>query len=294
MIFIRGRCHTCTFRGEPVRRLHVLTAVLAFFVLMAGTALAETYVEGYLGNNFTVTAPNPLELSINPAYRGPTKTVLEYPRAASSAITGGFKIGTWFSNTGWPHVDYPDWMKYLGFYLDLNYQQFYFLRSVGSRRMDITPSPGYLHYQHYKLLGNGNIYNMGFMFAFRYGFRPTKNVPFGKIQPYAAVGPALFITGIAPSLMFQPNDQYTLFPIYFKMPRTFSTAYQSILSLGLETELGVRFMITKFLSLDTSFKYRYTRPSATYDLFIDGFKHELTFAPQLNLFSVEAGVAYHF
>jgi hypothetical protein len=267
-------------------------AAVALIALATGMAQAETYVEGYLGNNFTVTAPNPIDLSFNPAFRGPTKTSLEYPRAVSSALVGGLKLGTWFSNTGFPHVNYPDWMKYFGCYLDFSINRFYFLSGMGSRRMDITPSPGYQHYQLYKLLGSGNIYTVGFMFSARYGFNPTKNVPFGKTQPYVSVGPAIFITGIAPTLMFQPNNNFELVPV--ESTRDVSTSYKSIVSLGLETELGARFMITKFFSLDTSFKYRYSRPSTTYDLAIDGFVHKLHFAPQLNLFSVQMGAAYHF
>jgi len=277
-----------------VKRLTVFLLALVLLTCLAPLAAAETYIEGYLGNNFTVIAPNPVDLSANPAYRGPTKLGLEYPRSMSTALTGGLKIGTWFSREGFPHVDYPDWMKYLGFYLDLNYHEFFFLQGAGSRRMDITPSPGFLHFQNYKLLGNGNIMTLGFMFAFRYGFNPTEKVPFGKIQPYVAVGPAIMITGIGPSLMFQPSDQYMFFTVFNKIPRTFTGSYQSLVSLGLETELGVRFMITRFLSIDTSAKYRYSRPSTNYDLSIDGFTHHLHFAPQFNLFSIQAGVAYHF
>ena len=268
--------------------------VIALIAFAAGTARAETYIEGYLGSNFSISSPNPIELDVNPLYRGPTKTVLEYPRTFSTALIGGLKLGTWFSREGFPHINYPDWMKYLGFNLDFSYNQFYFLEGIGSRRMTIIPSPGRTHYQHYKFYGNGGIYSLGFMFAGRYGFFPTEKVPFGKLQPYVAAGPAIFITGMGPNLMFQPNGHYELFPTYYGIPRRFSTSYQSTVNLGLETELGVRFMITRFLSIDSSVKYRYVRPSSTYEFSIDGFTHKLTFAPQLNLFSIQAGVAYHF
>lgn len=85
---------------------------------------AETYVEAYLGANFTVTSPNPLELNINPGYKGPVQTDLEFPRTLSSSLIHGAKLGTWFSKEGIPKIDYPDWMKYVGFYFDFNFHGF--------------------------------------------------------------------------------------------------------------------------------------------------------------------------
>jgi hypothetical protein len=117
----------------------VLAMALTFIALAAGTAFAETYVEGYIGNNFPVTSPNPIEFNVNPLYRQ-VKTYPEYPRILSTSLIGGAKLGTWFSKQGFPSFQYPDWMKYLGFYLDLNFQGMYFFRGVGSRRMYLTPS----------------------------------------------------------------------------------------------------------------------------------------------------------
>lgn len=267
---------------------------LALLVFTVGTAAAETYIEGYIGNNFTVTAPNPIEIDANPLYRGPTKLGLEYPRTVASNLTGGLKLGTWFSHDGFPHVDYPDWMKYTGFYLDFNYHDFYYLSGIGSRRMQITPSPGPEHFQNYKMLGNGNIFSVGFMFALRYGFHPTEKVPFGKLQPYLAVGPAIMVTTLGPTMEFQPNGNYEYFVAPYGNLNIVKGSSQSIVSLALETEMGLRYMLTKFLSIDTSVKYRYSNPSTTYDLNINGFTHQLHYSPQLNLFSIQAGVAYHF
>lgn len=276
-----------------MKSLRIIIAALVLLAPASGMAPAETYVEGYIGSNFTVTAPNPLELDVNPAYRGPTKVRLEYPTTVSSAVIGGAKLGTWFSKQGFPGFDYPDWMKYLGCYLDFNIHGLDYYREIGSRRMDITPSPPFLHFQHYKFLGHGNLITLGFMFAFRYGFFPREKVPFGKFQPYVAVGPALLITSYEPTLMFQPNNNYELFPVY-NIPREFTSSTRTHVSLGLATELGLRYMLTRFLSVETSCKYRYARPSLAYDLEIDGFTHHFRFAPQFNLFSIQVGVAYHF
>lgn len=277
-----------------MKKISLLLSAMALLALTSGTALPETYVEGYIGNNFSVTSPNPAEISVNPLYRGPTKAVMEYPRVLSSAIIGGGKLGIWFSREGFPHYQFPDWMKYLGFYLDCSVHGLDYYPGIGSRRMDVTPSPGPLHFQHYKLLGNGTITTIGFMVAGRYGFFPTEKVPFGKLQPYVAVGPAILLTTMAPKLMFQPNNFFELFPTSHQVPRYAQTSSQTSVTLALETELGVRFMITRFLSVETSVKYRYANPSATYDFSLFGYTHQVTYAPELNLFSLQAGVAYHF
>jgi hypothetical protein len=286
-------------KGGSVKRTTILVAALALLALAAATAQAETYVEGYIGNNFTVTGPNPVDLSVNPAFRGPTKATLEYPRNMSSAVIGGGKLGTWFSKEGFPHFDYPNWMKYLGVYLDFSYHTMNYQPSIGSRRMDIETAGFPPFFQHYKLLGTANITTIAFMFAFRYGFFPVEKVPFGKLQPYVAVGPGILISGFAPTFMVQPPISYQFFPLPTGNPFFATTSYKSTATLALVTELGVRWMITRpnrprFFSLDTSVKYRYARPSTTYDINIAGFTHELTYAPQLNLFSIQMGVAYHF
>ncbi len=282
--------------GKPLKRLGVLMAAMALLALLAGTALAETYVEGYIGNNFTVSSPNPLALDINSAYRGPANASLEYPRNLSSNVIGGGKLGIWFSKQGFPDFDYPDWMKYFGFYLDFNYHGIDLLPGIGSRRLNITPS-AFPYYQNYKFYGNGSISTIGFMFAARYGFHPTEKVPFGKWQPYVAMGPAIMITTFKPTFMLQPAlaRLNAFFPIdTYDIPVKAYDSSKTVVSLGLETELGIRYMITRFLSTELSFKYRYTRPSLTYDTTLFGATHQLTFAPQFNLFSIQMGVAYHF
>lgn len=279
---------------DPMKRPMVLVMALALIALASGMAPAETYVEGYLGSNFTVTSPNPLEFNVNPAYRGPTTANLEFPRHLSAEFLAGIKIGTWFVKEGFPGFDYPDWMKYFGFYVDVSYHRMHIKDDVGSRRLSFYPSLS-PHYQPYMFYGKGDITTVAFMVAFRYGFNKTEKVPFGRIQPYVAVGPAIFINGFSPTLRFQPGSgepRVELIPANF--PTTPTGSFKSSVSVALAAETGVRWMITRFLSLDTSVKYRYARPSSTYDIFVNGFTHELRFAPQFNLFSIQTGVAYHF
>ena len=62
-----------------MKKITVLILALAFLFLTTWMALAETYVEGFIGNNFTVTSPNPIGFNVNPAYK-PIQTFPEYPR----------------------------------------------------------------------------------------------------------------------------------------------------------------------------------------------------------------------
>jgi hypothetical protein len=277
-----------------VRHITALILVLALLFLTLGKTSAETYVEGFIGNNFSVTSPDPIEFNVNPNYKA-IKTFPEYPRSVSSKILFGGKLGTWFSKDGFPHFDYPDWMKYLGFYLDFTANGLDYAREVGSRRMYVSPvnvPPSPFPFQHYKFLGKGNVMTIGFMFACRYGFLPTEKVPFGKFQPYLALGPAICITTLRPTLMFQPISEL-VFPA-IETYQEFRGPRRSSVSIGLATELGLRFMITRFLSVDTSVKYRYTSTSISYDIKAEGFAHQLRYSPQLNMFSIQTGVAYHF
>lgn len=183
----------------------------------------------------------------------------------------------------------------MGFYLDLNHHTLDYLPGVGSRRMYVSSIPPPLGFQHYKFLGNGSVTTLAFMFAFRYGFLPTEKVPFGRLQPYLAVGPAIMITSLRPTFMVQPNYQFEFFPTTTnRIPGKYSGSYKSTVAVGLATEIGVRWMIRKFLSIETSVKYRYAQPSCTYDIPIYGVDHQLTYSPALSIFSIQSGLAYHF
>ena len=77
-------------------------------------------------------------------------------------------------------------MKYFGFYTDFSYQKLNFGDQSGI--MDISEAAnGTASFE-----TNGNLITWAFMFAGRYGFLPDSEVPFGRLQPYLAVGPALF------------------------------------------------------------------------------------------------------
>lgn len=280
-------------QGGDIMKNRTVCLVLGLFlaVALAAPASAEMYVEGYLGGtaaanmgqNFVVHESNPAPT--------PTPTTsffagdfhLNYPGNTDPSIIGGVKLGTWFVHEGFAgYSGFPDWMKYFGFYTDFSFQRL----EMPSQR-----------------LSGVNIYNNGapenlvlgtissptgmaatwaFMFAGRYGFYPDSEVPFGRLQPYVAVGPAVMFTTMDPKL--QANG-LSLAP---------GSNTQAVIALSVES--GVSYMATKNVSIDLSFKYRYAQPTFSFSGIngATGAPASFKLTPTYNLFSGEIGVAYHF
>ncbi|MDD5642443.1 MAG: hypothetical protein PHX53_12395, partial [Syntrophales bacterium] len=168
-------------------RSAALFLLAAALVVLPMGAQAEMYVEAYLGGTFAATQ------SFN---YGATPTAnLVYnvgvPGNFDPAVVGGLKIGTWFVKEGFLGFNYPNWMKHLGFYLDFSYHRLN-LRHQNARYQEIylgAYNQGVLDFS-----TEGHAATLAFMFAGRYGFFPDSEVPFGRLQPYVAVGPALLFT----------------------------------------------------------------------------------------------------
>jgi opacity protein-like surface antigen len=225
--------------------LAVFGVVLLTVTLLAlpGPAKAEIYMEAYLGgagaSNFHSSESN---LSVS----------------ASPAVIAGLKLGTWFVPTGFLGYQYPDWMKYFGFYTDFSFQRL----NVAQQRfgpVDIS--------------SEGTVATWAFMFAARYGFLPDSEVPFGRLQPYVAVGPAV---------MFSTRDATESTP---GGPGLGQGSASSV-DVAPAVEAGLRYMCLKNVSLDATFKYRFASPRFLYTNF--------DWRPDYNLFSGQLGVAYHF
>jgi len=228
----------------------ILVAAIAALVLVPALCGAEMYVEGYIGGS--IVDNTHIDLNV-----GGTTFRAEDARVDPSVL-GGIKLGYWFTKEGFLGYDYPDWMKYLGFALDLSYQNLDF------RRQQVNVVGGALPPKTKAWLWDeGRAFTIGFMFNGRYGFFPDSEVPFGRLQPYVAAGPALFISSM-------------------EMDGISNTSTE----IALMVDAGVRYMCLKNVSLDLAFRYRYTEPS--YDI------GNVSVEPEFNLFSFYLGAAYHF
>jgi len=274
---------------------HTVSVVLGLFlavalVALAAPASAEMYVEGYLGGtaaanmgqNFVVHESNVQPTPSN-TIATPEDFHLNYPGSTDPSIIGGVKLGTWFVHDGFAgYSGYPDWMKYFGFYTDLSYQRL----EMPTQRL----SGG----NYFNNGGEGNLVQgtfssqagyaatWAFMFAGRYGFLPDSEVPFGRLQPYVAVGPAVMFTRMNPKL--QANGL------------SLNPEGDTEATIALSVESGVSYMALKNVSIDLSFKYRYAQPSFSFNgaNAADGAPATFKLNPTYNLFSGEIGVAYHF
>ena|SRR5208337_3461099 len=291
-----------------------VSGVLGLFLAVALVALAapanaEMYVEGYLGGTAAANINQAFTIQDLSGSGGPgffnasQSNHLQFSGTPDPTVLGGLKLGTWFVHEGFAgYSGYPDWMKYFGFYTDLSFQKFQMRGALSGtsnykfsyRFTDDDPTIQGVHFNAGEFTSEGFIVTWAFMFAGRYGFLPDAEVPFGRLQPYVAVGPAVMFSSLSTKVNtllvggFLNGDQDS------KM----NGGSQASTNIALAVDTGIRYMCTKNVSIDLSFKYRYAQPSYTFSgtdaqpLHANPATYKLD--PVYSLFSGQLGVAYHF
>jgi outer membrane protein W len=224
----------------------------------------------------------------NPVFQGFSTSITG---DLNSVFQGGLKIGYWFTPQGTYAASwYRDWMKYFGVFTDFSYHRLTYANQAGSWTLNnnFANTNGTISFD-----TNGSLVTWAFMFAARYGFLQDSEVPFGRLQPYIAVGPAIFFSNqkvngniFVPALGISPGLQ---------------TGNKDATNIGLATELGLRYFFNKAVSVEASLKYRYFTPKYNYgsdiqQLNINGWGSSYTInaRPDFNLISGQLGFAYHF
>ena len=272
----------------------------AALLALPGPAKAEMYVEAYLGGAFSgdlgtdFTQTHPAWPGANPGNAGEN---LKTRGSMAPAVMGGVKIGTWFVPTGFLGASYPDWMKYFGFNLDFSYHRLnatqHSFDSIVSFYRNGVAAPRQASTDGTFFKTEGTAFTLAFMFAARYGFFQDSEVPFGRLQPYVAVGPAILFS--TQTLTYRANRRDPFGPKSYWYSQ--DTASRSSVNVALAVEGGIRYMCLKNVSVDLSFKYRYAQPSYKFTPFDDwswAGTTEVKYNPTYNLFSGQLGVAYHF
>jgi opacity protein-like surface antigen len=272
-----------------MKRAKIFVAAMAVLAMLAGAVQAEVYVEAYLGGNFTPSTSQTIGVNHNvPGF--PIGEQLGTQGMVDGAFQGGLKIGTWFVKEGFLGFNYPDWMKYLGFNLDFSYHRVVFKDQRWTSNVNTFPGGSFALPAGFLNTGfnsEGNAATLAFMFAFRYGFFPDSEVPFGRLQPYVAVGPAILFSSQQPQIR-----SYSI----FLGPYTAAPDSESSVDIALAAEAGLRYMALKNVSIDLSFKYRYAKPTYSYSFNNQNtfFNTSFSMKPTFNFLSLQVGAAYHF
>ncbi len=276
---------------KSVGKLGLILALAALLALPV-VARAEMYVEGYIGGVMGANAPMdvPTGVLATGGFRyGHEFEINHVAGRFDPAVVGGLKVGTWFVKEGFLGWDaYCDWMKYFGFYVDFSFHRLNFRNQSGGT-IAFDGDEDLIAPRNNIFSSNGTAATLAFMFAGRYGFLPDSDVPFGRLQPYLAVGPAILFASQRPKITFQEAEDPD-----FSVAKMGS---KSVAAICLAAEAGVRWMCLKNVSVDLSFKYRYAQPSFDYTVLDprgDGVPDRATLNPTLHLFSGQLGVAYHF
>ncbi len=246
---------------------------------------AETYVEGYAG--FVRSATVFREYLVFTTHHPSLGTYEEHQTRGTflKGVIGGAKLGMWFTPEGFPCYPFPDWMKYFGVYLDCSYHRQDFRYREGN---SVIPTAS-LNTRH-SFRSNGDVITLALMFAARYGFLGSDQVPFGRLQPYLAVGPALMITTQVVSVGSRAFTGAGF------IPYAIAPGAETAVVPALVVEPGLRWMVHRNIGLDFSFKFRWAHPSFTFNYIdpISTTKESFTVNPQYLILSFQLGAAYHF
>ena len=206
-----------------------VAALLAALLALSGVAQSAMWVGGELGGNFNAYP----QMTVSGS--GVSRTLQTEVRPS---VIGGVTIGYDFVNSGFGGYNYPSWMQYFSFAMDLTYNRF----SI----QDAGPGIGSFFPANTRL--NGWEVAWTFLFMAHYGFLPDDVAPTGRVNPYLGIGPAIVWTGVEGTLPTNNNS--------------FTSRYgDNAINVALVVEPGVRFVCFKNVSVDVAMRYRYSAPS---------------------------------
>jgi len=257
-----------------------LLLMTAIIIIMPGVGEAAMWIGGQAGVNF-VASGDVKGVLISPIITGDGVYHLN-DVTSEPAFIGGITIGYDFVKEGFLGHNWPNWLKYFSLALDITYNGYSQLAQ--DVKLDAPPAPAGLH--PFPLPGSetpirishadGSMLTLSLLSIVKYGFFSSPEFPYGRLIPYAGVGPEVCHTVITTPIY------------YFNYPTIDCWDY------GIVNEAGVRYMLRPNISLDAAFRYSYLHPS--YDRAYDS--NLGTFYMVGGIFSQEFSaifrVAYHF
>ena len=205
-----------------------MAVLVAALLALSGVAQSAMWVGAEIGGNF-----NPgTNMSIDGGGISESRSTFIRP-----SVIGGAIIGYDFVNTGTGAYNWPNWMQYFSFAMDITYN-----------RLDVKNQSGIFGVLANNSALKGYEFAWTFLFMAHYGFMRDSEVPTGRINPYIGVGPALVWTGVDGTL-----------------PTPFGKGGGHIgdnaMNVALVVEPGIRWMCLKNVSVDTAMRYRYSQPA---------------------------------
>ena len=126
-----------------------------------------------------------------------------------------------------------------------------------------------------ELSSSGHLYSLAFLFNLRQGLLPDNQVPYGRLQFYGGLGPAIIIN----------TQQFSISSSFYR-----SLPSQTKVSPGLMMQAGARYFFTKNVYACVSFDYRYFQSS--FNLSAASFSTKVKY--DSNLLGVNFGAGVQF
>jgi opacity protein-like surface antigen len=130
---------------------------------------------------------------------------------------------------------------------------------------------------------DGGLITLAFLVNGRYGFLPTPEHPFGQLQPFVGVGPALLINWFDPKIEITSVDGEPT-------ESTVDFDGKTDVTVGLAAEAGVRYFFTRHIFGEIGYRYTYGLPSFSFQK--ENF--HMDFDNSLHTHRVTAGVGLSF
>ncbi len=259
------------------KRIAVVLVLAMGLMLAPSLAGAAMWVGGQLGGTFLGSQDITDKTNSGPSQYtdvGETET-FKNVKMDNPKVIGGIQIGYDFVKEGFLGCNYPDWMKYFSFATDFTYNSF----QAHGQQVGFTESGERFEPQRFTQLAtfNGYMATWSFLFQAKYGFFPDSEVPFGRLQPYVGVGPAILFSGIR--WAGEMSSDYS------------PGGNGSSVDIALVCEGGIRFFCLKCVSLDAAFRFLYARPEYTFNM-EGGESHSVKIPIDQYTFLIRAN--YHF